>query len=473
MVGLRHSACHTVSDSAVEAGTATESQARSGWVTWRQDPCQVSTISLMKGMLPASTASEYLLLGCYEVAWHLPRTSKGHSWSRELACFTREGSQCKRTRAGYDVPAQPFPSWLDELWHRLVASGPPAGTAKALPDTALLERYRNAKDHKDWHTYLTAAQRSAKAPATTVMVALGSPRKYQMKFGTASVGNLALGHGDAVVLTLGQQGHIQHRVLSQRPSEWPREKPRLTSALAGQHIQISFAWVDRHASTAGGAADVAEHPDPLGTTSRELHLDMDSDVMGADTASESDPLLARPAAEVQVLDVPAPCALRCTGFIGHDMSQKSRTALRVIACQGQSRLACPDSLQAADRFAQYLRSVGADLALVSETGLRDGSPALRRFEQRLRQKHHLILLNHYPADLPHNKGVCIISRTSTPPRAKSVRRDNLGRAMAASFAVAAPSLGQEQAAVASTVIRVVSAYGVQGGTRAGHLGSDT
>ena len=77
--------------------------------------------------------------------------------------------------------------------------------------------------------------------------------------------------------------------------------------------------------------------------------------------------------------------MKATGFVGHDLSFKGSCALRVVAFQGQSRLASPEATTAATRFAIYLQVTGADLALISETGLRDGSQQFADFKGILRK----------------------------------------------------------------------------------------
>ena len=69
-----------------------------------------------------------------------------------------------------------------------------------------------------------------------------------------------------------------------------------------------------------------------------------------------------------------------SGFVGHDMSSKGSNALRFLAFQGQSRVASPDPVIAARRFGEYMQRLCVDLALVTETGLRDGSDTLSIFK---------------------------------------------------------------------------------------------
>ena len=93
-----------------------------------------------------------------------------------------------------------------------------------------------------------------------------------------------------------------------------------------------------------------------------------------------------------------------SGFVGHDMSLKSPDVIRVLAFQGQSRMASPEPSLAAKRFRNYLRDNGVDLALCSETGMRDDSRELREFKSVLRAEFRYIVITHYPANAPSARG---------------------------------------------------------------------
>ena len=150
--------------------------------------------------------------------------------------------------------------------------------------------------------------------------------------------------------------------------------------------------------------------------------------------------------------------MKATGFVGHDLSFKGSCALRVVPFQGQSRLASPEATTAATRFAIYLQVTGADLALISETGLRDGSQQFADFKGILR-KHGYIALNHYPNDAPNGKGVMIVTRLEHPPRPKSVKRDTEARGIAATIAYRSAS-GSAQV----VPLRAIACYATTGMT---------
>ena len=164
------------------------------------------------------------------------------------------------------------------------------------------------------------------------------------------------------------------------------------------------------------------------------------------------------------VELSAPRKVAARGFIGHDLAHKAPEALRVVAFQGQSRLASGDADSAARRFGRYLASLDADLVLVSETGIRDGTSRLRQFKSRLRSDYGWVLYNNYPAHLPYGKGAMLLSRVEYPARPKSITRDSQARGIAASFAY--PIVGKAAAADTrqTVVMRAVAGYGVTGWT---------
>ena len=162
--------------------------------------------------------------------------------------------------------------------------------------------------------------------------------------------------------------------------------------------------------------------------------------------------------------VNAPRATAARGFIGHDLSHKSPQALRAVALQGQSRLASGDPDLAARRLGRYLADVDADLVLVSETGIRDGTARLRQFKATLRSAFKWLAYNHYPAHLPHGKGVMLLTRIEYPPLAKSIARDAQARGITASFSYPARPSTDETDHRTTVTMRAIAGYGVTGWT---------
>ncbi len=137
--------------------------------------------------------------------------------------------------------------------------------------------------------------------------------------------------------------------------------------------------------------------------------------------------------------------------------------VRVIAFQAQSRLAAEDAVLAAQRFGRYLRDLAVDVALICETGLRDGSDTLEVFSATMLAEYKYLVLNHYPPGLPKGKGVMIVTKHEYPPRAKSVVRDRHARAMAATIRFRVDAHGDEHHR-SELAVRLVSGYGVTGMT---------
>ena len=161
------------------------------------------------------------------------------------------------------------------------------------------------------------------------------------------------------------------------------------------------------------------------------------------------------------LGVPRCVAAR--GFVGNNLAHRAPGSLRAVAFQGRSRLASGDAELSARRFGRYLASLEADLVLILESGIRDGTSRLRQFKATLRSVFGWIAYNHYPAHLPHGKGVMLLTRVEYPAKARSISRDSQARGIAASFSFPAATQAAGTARI-SVTMRAIAGYGVTGWT---------
>ncbi len=366
-----------------------------------------------------------------------------------------EPCACSCTYGGHSFKPHPVPDWLTSFW-AVIAPLLPAVEGGRPPNAISGNLYHGDSDSVGWHADNGPLFDATNAHATIVSVSLGASRKFQVKCGQGTVRTVVLDSGDLLAMHGLVQKHFKHRV------------PPGTAGSSSPRVNLTLRWVKCHEAADGCPLAEAR----LSRATQACTAGVEPSHAGspwvpvAGGEPDADTCLHTRAAGHKV-SLGKTVRLKSGGFVGHDMAIKADNVLRVLTFQGQSRVAAPEPVSAARRMGEYLALVGADLALISETGLRDDSPHLNSFATTLRGEFGFLAINHFPRDAPNGKGVLILTRLEHPPRAKSVKRDTLARGLAATIAFkpvgpASPGGGGR----AGIDLRVQAGYGVTGLTAA-------
>ena len=406
-----------------------------GWSAWITEPPLHSWVWHRPAVLQLSETDEMYHLCLAEVPWHY-LAQNGRPGSQAAAWFTRHPCTCTLSCGGQVLPPHPIPPWLAAAWGKIATYATPVEQGRP-PDGVHVHLSRQDASSQGWQ----AGVKGEGVPS--ISLALGGTQTYQVRRSTqnASIRTLSIEQGSLIASLGSARECFAHRFSASSRVNDPD----------GICILLTWRWVLVHSANdecpsavTGGfarpglATQMLSPPDQKLDCSDEPHL----------------PVSRLPVGEL--LAIPA------KGFVGHDLSSKGTQTLRIIAFQAQSRLASGDATLSAEQLGKYLQRLAVDIALVSETGLRDRSKQLTDFKDVLRKDFQFLTYAHYPPHLPKGKGVLIITKLSCPARAKSLEMDRHGRALAATIPL--PCSTPVDGDCDYTAVRVVAGYGVTGGT---------